>query len=220
MYNLILMGPPGAGKGTQSQLIAKRFGIPQISTGDILRANVRDKTQLGQEAKDFMDSGALVPDELVVSMVAGRLSQDDCSKGCILDGFPRNVKQAGALEETLAELGKSIDVVVGIEVEDKEVVRRLSGRRVCRDCGATYHIIFNQPVNIDTCDSCKSELYQRDDDKEETIEERLKVYRDETLPLVEYYKKKGLFKSVAGIGSLDDITSAIVSAIEQRCDNT
>ena len=220
MYNLILMGPPGAGKGTQSQLISEKFGIPQISTGDILRANVRGKTQLSQEAKSFMDAGKLVPDALVVSMVAGRLAEDDCSKGSILDGFPRNVAQAGALEETLAKLKKSIDIVVGIEVDDKELVRRLSGRRVCKDCGATYHVIFNQPINIDTCDKCRGELYQRDDDKEATIEARLKVYRDETLPLVEYYKAKELFKSVTGIGSFDDITGAIVSAIEECCDNT
>ncbi|MCK4846634.1 MAG: adenylate kinase [Deltaproteobacteria bacterium] len=214
------MGPPGAGKGTQSQLISEKFSIPQISTGDILRANVRDKTELGQEAKGYMDSGALVPDELVVSMVAGRLTEADCSKGCILDGFPRNVSQAGALEDTLAELNKSIDIVVGIEVEDAEVVRRLSGRRVCRECGATYHTSFNKPSNADTCDKCSGELYQRDDDKEETIEARLKVYRDETLPLVEYYKGKKLFKGVAGVGSVDDITGAIVSAIEECCDNT
>ncbi len=211
--NIVLIGPPGAGKGTQSKLLSERFSIPQISTGDILRANVREKTPMGLRAKDYMERGVLVPDELVVEMVVDRLSQDDCARGFILDGFPRNVKQAEALEETLDKSGKKIDAVIGFEVERRELVRRLSGRRVCRKCGATYHIIFNPPVNIDVCDRCGDELYQRDDDKEETIEARLKVYEEETLPVVEYYKKRGLYKGVNGIGSVDEINEAIVRAI-------
>ena len=211
--NIVLIGPPGAGKGTQSKLLSERFSIPQISTGDILRANVREKTPMGLRAKDYMERGVLVPDELVVEMVVDRLSQDDCARGFILDGFPRNVKQAEALEETLDKSGKKIDAVIGFEVERRELVRRLSGRRVCRKCGATYHIIFNPPVNIDVCDRCGDELYQRDDDKEETIEARLKVYEEETLPVVEYYKKRGLYKGVNGIGSVDEINEAIVKAI-------
>ncbi len=211
--NIVLIGPPGAGKGTQSKLLSERFSIPQISTGDILRANVREKTPMGLRAKDYMERGILVPDELVVEMVVDRLSQDDCARGFILDGFPRNVKQAEALEETLDKSGKKIDAVIGFEVERRELVRRLSGRRVCRKCGATYHIIFNPPINIDVCDRCGDELYQRDDDKEETIEARLKVYEEETLPVVEYYKKRGLYKGVNGIGSVDEINEAIVKAI-------
>ncbi len=213
MPNLILLGAPGAGKGTQSKNLTQRFGIPQISTGDILRKNVREKTELGMRAKDYMNKGALVPDELVVEMVAERLEESDCANGFILDGFPRNLKQAESLEKTLADLGKKIDAAVGIEVDRKELVRRLSGRRVCRDCGEAFHTIFNPPQNIGVCDSCGGELYQRDDDKEETIEARLKVYDEETLPLVEYYKTKGLYRGVDGIGSVDEITEAIVKAI-------
>lgn len=220
MMNLILLGAPGAGKGTQGVNLAEHYGIPQISTGDILRENVRNKTELGQKAKEFMDKGALVPDSVVVNMVSDRIQQDDCSKGFILDGFPRNVAQAEALEETLAGLGKGIDHVIGIEVDNKELVRRLSGRRVCRKCGASYHVIFNPPVNIGVCDKCGSEIYQRDDDKEETIEARLRVYEQETLPLVEYYDDKGLYRAVNGIGGVDQITKAIVDVIEKGSGNS
>ncbi len=213
MPNIILLGAPGAGKGTQSKNLIAQYGIPQISTGDILRANVRNKTELGVKAKDFMDKGALVPNELVVEMVAGRLEDEDCNKGFILDGFPRNIAQADELKVTLDKLGKDIDATIGIEVDKKELVRRLSGRRVCRGCGEAFHVIFNPPVNIDVCDSCGGELYQRDDDKEETIEKRLEVYDEETHPLIEYYKDKGLYRAVAGIGSVDSITEAIVKAL-------
>jgi adenylate kinase len=219
MANLILLGAPGAGKGTQGKNLAEHFGIPQISTGDILRANVRDKTQLGVKAREYMDRGALVPDEVVVKMVEDRLSHNDCSHGFILDGFPRNIPQAEALEATLAALGKSIEHVIGIEVENKELVRRLSGRRICKKCGASYHVIFNPPVNIGICDKCGSEIYQRDDDKEETIEARLKVYESETFPLIEYYNDKGLFRPVSGIGVVDQITSVIIEIIEKGSDN-
>ncbi|MDH4227764.1 MAG: adenylate kinase [Deltaproteobacteria bacterium] len=220
MLNIILMGPPGAGKGTQSKFVSEKFKIPQISTGDILRANVREKTELGKKAKDFMDKGLLVPDALVVDMVAKRLDEKDCANGCILDGFPRNVKQAEALDETIKGSGHGISAVVGIEVEKKELVRRISGRRMCKKCGAAYHIIFNPPVNLDMCDKCNGDLYQRDDDKETTIEERLKVYEQETLPLVTYYKGKGLYSSVKGVGSMDEISQSIFKAIESRRGNT
>lgn len=218
--NIILIGAPGAGKGTQSKVICEKFGIPQISTGDILRANVRDKTPLGQKAKDFMDKGALAPDELVVEMVAGRLSGGDCARGFVLDGFPRNVAQAEALDLTLERLGKGIDSAIGIEVPKSELVRRLGGRRVCRKCAATYHLIFKPPVKTGVCDKCGGEIYLRPDDKEDTIEARLKVYEAETMPVIEHYKKKGSFKAVNGAGSMDEITQAIVGAIEKgRADN-
>jgi adenylate kinase len=212
--NIILLGAPGAGKGTQGNILAEKFRIPQISTGDILRANVRNKTQLGLKAKEFMDKGALVPDDIVVSMVVDRINEEDARGGFILDGFPRNINQAEVLEKTLSSMRKSIGAVVGIEVDRKELVRRLSGRRVCRKCGASYHVIFNPPVNIGMCDKCGSEIYQRDDDKEDTIEARLKVYEQETFPLVDYYSRKGLYRGIDGKGSVDQITLTIVGAIE------
>jgi adenylate kinase len=220
MPGLVLIGAPGAGKGTQSKALIEKYGIPQISTGDILRANVKEKTGLGIKAKDFMDRGALVSDELVIKMVSGRLAKADCENGFILDGFPRNTSQADALEVTLSELTKSIDFVIGIEVEQRELVRRLTGRRVCRDCPTTYHTIFNPPTNIDLCDSCGGELYQRDDDKEDVIEARLKVYENETAPLIDYYKNKGLYHAIEGIGSVDEISAAIFNAIDQGRNNT
>lgn len=218
--NLILLGAPGAGKGTQSKLLSERLNVPQISTGDILRDNVGKKTPLGERAKGYMDSGALVPDELVVKMVSERISEDDSSNGFILDGFPRNSEQARALEETLNGDGRKIDLVIGIEVDRGELVRRLSGRRVCRSCGAGYHTSFNPPLNAGRCDGCEGELYQRDDDREETIENRLKVYEEQTLPLVEFYKKRGFFKSVDGMGSVLQITDLIVSAIGKGINRT
>lgn len=218
--NIILLGAPGAGKGTQGKNLSERFRIPQISTGDILRANVRNKTALGLKAKEFMDKGALVPDDVVVNMVSDRIKEDDAQNGFILDGFPRNLKQAEVLEQTLKAAGKKIDAVIGIEVERKELIRRLSGRRVCRKCGASYHVIFSPPMNIGMCDKCGSEIYQRDDDKEETIEARLKVYEQETFPLVEFYSGKGFYRGIDGIGTVDHITATIIGAIEQGSHNT
>ena len=215
MINVILLGAPGAGKGTQGKNLSERFSIPQVSTGDILRASVKNKTPLGIKAREYMDKGALVPDDLVVSMVAERIRKDDASNGFILDGFPRNIRQADALDSTLKDLKTRITNVIGIEVERKELVRRLSGRRVCRKCGANYHVIFSLPLNIGMCDKCGSEIYQRDDDKEETIEARLKVYEEETFPLIEYYTKKGLYAAVDGIGGMDQITETIVGILDK-----
>ncbi|MBI3752441.1 MAG: adenylate kinase [Deltaproteobacteria bacterium] len=214
--NLILLGPPGAGKGSQAKSLAIRYGIPQVSTGDILRAAVRDKTGLGVKAKSYMDRGALVPDNLVVEIVAERLKKDDCESGFILDGFPRTIMQAEAVGAMLGALGKKIDRVINLEVAHKEIVKRLSGRRVCRNCGEGYHIIFNPPVDDKKCDKCKGELYQRDDDKEDTIEARLKVYEEQTAPLVDFYKKKGSLVTIDGIGGFQEITEKIVNAVKGK----
>ncbi|HHL40953.1 MAG TPA: adenylate kinase [Deltaproteobacteria bacterium] len=211
--NLIFLGAPGAGKGTQAQRIAEKYAIPQVSTGDILRRNVREGTELGRRAREYMDRGALVPDELVVAMVAERLGEPDCAQGFILDGFPRNISQAEALERTLGSLGRELDRVIGIEVDSEELVKRLSGRRVCRSCGASYHVVYNPSKAEGLCDRCGGETYQRDDDKEETIKARLAVYERETLPLVEYYRGKGLYRAVNGVGDVDAVTRAVVDAI-------
>ena len=216
MLNLILLGSPGAGKGSQAKSLAEKYAIPQISTGDILRVAVRDKTDLGMKAKSYMDKGALVPDELVVDIVAERLKNDDCKTGFILDGFPRNISQAEAVEKMLDELGKKIDRVINIEVSRKEIIKRLSGRRVCRKCGEGYHIIFNPPLEDKVCDKCRGELYQRDDDKEDTIEARLKVYEEQAALLIDFYKKKGSLRVINGIGGFKEITEKVVNAIESR----
>lgn len=216
MVNLILLGPPGAGKGSQAKSLAERYGIPQISTGDILRAAVRDKTPLGIKAKSYMDKGVLVPDNLVVDIVAERIARDDCKQGFILDGFPRNIAQAKAVEKMMGGLGKKTDKVINIEVSHKEIVKRLSGRRVCRNCGEGYHVIFNPPVNDNKCDKCDGELYQRDDDKEDTIEARLKVYDEQTAPLVGFYKETGSLVTIGGIGGFREITEKIVNAVKGK----
>ena len=213
MKSLILIGPPGAGKGTQSKVLCDKYGIVQIATGDILRANVKNGTPLGIEAKGFMDSGKLVPDKLVVDMVASRLGEDDCATGFILDGFPRNVGQAKALDGVLAECGKKIDAAIGIVVDSKDLVDRLTGRRVCRGCGASFHISYNKPAIEGVCDLCKGELYQRADDTVETIESRLEVYENETRPVIDFYVDKGLYSPVEGVGTMENITQEIVKAI-------
>lgn len=216
MLNLILLGPPGAGKGSQAKSLAARYGIPHISTGDILRAAVRDKTELGVKAKSYMDKGALVPDALVVEMVEDRLKMDDCKAGFILDGFPRNIPQAEAVEMMLSALGKKTDKVINIHVSHREIIKRLSGRWVCRNCGEGYHIIFNPSMEEKKCDKCKGEIYQRDDDKEDTILARLKVYDEQTSPLIDFYKKKGSLVTVDGIGGFQEITEKIVNAIKGK----
>ncbi len=213
MKSLILIGPPGAGKGTQSKVLCERYGIVQIATGDILRANVKDNTPLGIEARSFMDSGKLVPDKLVVEMVVDRLGDDDCKNGFILDGFPRNVGQAEALDGVLEARGKKIDAAIGIVVDNKELVERLTGRRVCRGCGASFHVSYNPPAKEGVCDLCGGELYQRADDTVETIGSRLEVYERETRPVIDFYAARGLYSPVEGVGTMEKITEEIVKAI-------
>ena len=212
--NLILLGPPGAGKGTQAQKIVDGYHIPQISTGDILRAAVKEKTSLGVKAKSFMDQGQLVPDDLVIGIIEERLRVKDCHRGFVLDGFPRTIAQAEALQPILANMGKSIDHVINIEVEDEELVRRLTGRRTCKDCGAMFHIHFHPPKREGVCDRCGGALYQRDDDKEETIRTRLKEYQRQTAPLIHYYQQKKTFRSIHGVGGQDQIFEQIVRLLD------
>lgn len=212
--NLILLGPPGVGKGTQAKLLIDRFGIPQISTGDILRAAVKELTPMGIKAKGFMDSGALVPDEVVIGIVEERLAQPDCQKGFILDGFPRTVPQADALGQVLAGMNKNIDHVVSLSVDKGELLKRLTGRRACSKCGAGYHVDFAPPAAAGICDACGGELFQREDDKEETILNRLAVYEAQTAPLISYYRGAGLVRSVDGLGSVEGIQSEIVAILQ------
>ncbi len=212
--NLILLGPPGAGKGTQAQLMVDRYHIPQISTGDILRAAVKGKTPLGVKAKGFMNQGKLVPDELVIGIIEERLKAADCHPGFILDGFPRTIAQAEALQPILSKMGRSIDHVVNIEVEDEELVRRLTGRRTCKNCGAMFHIVFHAPKREGICDRCGGTLYQREDDKEETIRTRLKEYQKQTAPLIQYYQQKKTLRSIQGVGGQEQIFEQIVRLLD------
>jgi adenylate kinase len=212
--NLILLGPPGAGKGTQAQMIVDRYHIPQISTGDILRAAVKGKTSLGATAKEFMDQGKLVPDELVIGIIEERLKASDCRQGFILDGFPRTIAQAEALQPILVKMGKSIDHVINIEVDDEELVRRLTGRRTCKNCGAMFHLIFYPAKKEGMCDRCGGLLYQREDDKEETIRTRLKEYQQQTAPLIQYYQEKKKLRSIPGVGEQNQISERIVNHID------
>ncbi|MFO8058806.1 MAG: adenylate kinase [bacterium] len=212
--NIIMLGPPGSGKGTQAQEIIEKYGIPQVSTGDLLREAVKNQTELGKQAKEYMDAGKLVPDDVVVGMVKERLQKDDCKKGFILDGFPRTVPQAESLDTTLSEVGKKIDKVLSIEVPDSEVVERLSGRRTCENCGTMYHVKFNPPKKEGVCDKCGGKLYQRDDDNEETIKNRLQVYHDQTSPLKDYYANKGLVREIEGVGDINKIKEAVLAALE------
>lgn len=214
--NIILLGPPGAGKGTQAKILTKKFGIPQISTGDILRAAVKEQTPMGIKAKGFMDSGALVSDEVVVGIVEERLAKPDCAAGFILDGFPRTVRQANALGQMLEALGKSIDHVICLTVDKEELLERVTGRRTCRNCGEGFHIAFDPPKVEGTCDECGGELYQRDDDSEGTMRNRLDVYEEQTAPLVAYYANESLLRTIYGIGSIDDIQQKLLSILEGR----
>lgn len=211
--NLILLGPPGAGKGTQAKLMIEKLNIPQISTGDILREAVKNNTPLGIKAKSYMEKGLLVPDEVVVGIVKERISKDDCRGGFILDGFPRTVAQAEALEDVLKNMGKKIDHVISIHVEKDELIRRLAGRWTCRNCQEGYHEIFNPPGRKGVCDKCGGELYQREDDKEETVKKRLETYEQQTMPLIDYYKRKNLLRQINGIGDIKDVFSRILKVL-------
>jgi adenylate kinase len=210
---LVLVGPPGAGKGTQAQFIAEHLGVPQISTGDIFRSHVSQGTPLGLEAKAYMDRGDLVPDDVTVHMVRDRLTQDDASEGFLLDGFPRTVPQAQTLDDMLAESGVKLDVVLELVVDDDEVIRRLSGRRTCRSCNHIWHVDFDPPTVEGICDIDGGELYHRDDDRAETIANRLKVYGEATQPLVTYYAGRGLLVGVDATGPVDDITQRAIDAL-------
>ncbi|WMW21208.1 adenylate kinase [Methanolobus mangrovi] len=212
--NIALFGPPGAGKGTQAKELSKHYSIPHISTGDILRANVRDGTELGVKAKEYMDKGELVPDEVLIGLIRNRLTEPDCKTGYLLDGYPRTIPQADALNEILDEISKPLDSVINIEVTDEELVKRLSGRRSCA-CGESYHLMFNPPKQEGLCNACGSELYQRDDDKEEVIRQRLSVYNDKTKPLIDYYDNAGLLVNVNGAGSVDSVLADISRIMDQ-----
>lgn len=211
--NLILLGPPGAGKGTQAKILIGKFGIPQISTGDILRGAVKEQTPMGIKAKAYMDAGALVPDEVVVGIVEERLAKPDCSKGFILDGFPRTVVQADALKKTLAGLDKKIEHVISIVVDKEELLGRITGRRTCRLCGKGYNLAFDPPKKSGRCDECDGELFQRDDDSEETMRNRLEVYEQQTAPLIDYYARESLLRTVSGTGSIEAIQQEILAGI-------
>jgi adenylate kinase len=213
---LVLVGPPGAGKGTQAQFIASHFAVPKISTGDIFRANVSEGTDLGLEARKYMDAGDLVPDEVTIAMVKDRLSHDDAAEGFLLDGFPRTVFQAEVLEEMLVEhQSAGLDVVLELVVDDEEVVRRLSGRRTCRRCGHVWHLDFDPPSREGVCDRCGGELFQRDDDSEDTIRHRLEVYADQTSPLIGYYGDRGLLRGVDAAGPVEDVTERAINALRR-----
>ncbi|MDB0439549.1 adenylate kinase [Clostridioides difficile] len=210
---IILLGPPGAGKGTQAAGIVEKYNIPHISTGDIFRKNIKEGTELGKKAKEYMDQGLLVPDELTVGLVTDRISQEDCKNGFMLDGFPRNVAQGEHLDVFLKNAGIVLDKVVNIEVDKSILVSRAVGRRICKSCGATYHVEFNPPKVKGVCDVCQGELYQRADDNEETVSKRIQVYLDETKPLVDYYSKQGIIADIKGDQAIDKVFEDIVEAL-------
>ena len=211
---IIMLGAPGAGKGTQAKMIAEKYGVPHISTGDIFRANIKNGTQLGMEAKQYMDKGLLVPDELTVKILLDRVAQDDCKKGYVLDGFPRTIPQAEVLDKALTELGDKIDYAINVDVPDENIVRRMGGRRACLSCGATYHIEHVPPKKEGICDTCGQELVLRDDDKPETVQNRLNVYHEQTQPLIEFYQAKGVLKTVDGTVDMKDVFAAITEILK------
>lgn len=210
---IIMLGAPGAGKGTQAKKIAEKYAIPHISTGDIFRANIKNGTELGKKAKTYMDQGLLVPDELVVDLVVDRVGQEDAKNGYVLDGFPRTIPQAKALDEALEKLGEKVDYAINVEVPDENIINRMSGRRACVACGATYHLVHIPPKKEGICDTCGAELILRDDDKPETVKKRLDVYHDQTQPLIEYYTNSGILKEVDGTVDMDDVFAAIVNIL-------
>ncbi|EKO8601774.1 adenylate kinase [Staphylococcus pseudintermedius] len=212
--NIILMGLPGAGKGTQASEIIKKYPIPHISTGDMFRKAIKDETELGKEAKSYMDRGELVPDEVTVGIVKERISEDDAKKGFLLDGFPRTIEQAEALNSILEELGRTIDAVVNIEVPEEELMNRLTGRRICETCGTTYHLVFNPPKVEGVCDIDGGKLYQREDDNPETVANRLEVNVKQSKPILEFYNQKGLLKNIDGSKHIDEVTSDVIEILE------
>lgn len=212
--HILLMGPPGAGKGTQAANLVKEFGIPHISTGDMFRAAVKEGTELGLQAKACMDAGKLVPDEVTIGIVKERLAKPDCKKGFILDGFPRTVEQADALSGILKELGISLSCVLNITVPAADLIERAVGRRICKSCGATYHVKFNPSKKAGVCDTCAGDLYQRADDSEETMKNRLSVYEAQTKPLIAYYEKAGVYKEIDGRQAIDDVKAAMIAALK------
>lgn len=211
---IIMLGAPGAGKGTQAKMIAEKYAIPHVSTGDIFRANIKEGTELGKEAKKYMDQGLLVPDELTVKILLDRVAKDDCKNGYVLDGFPRTIPQAQVLDNALQELGDKIDYAIDVEVPDENIIKRMSGRRACLGCGATYHIEHIPPKKDGVCDTCGQELVLRDDDQPETVKNRLEVYHEQTQPLIDFYTEKGILKTVDGTKDMKDVFAAIVSILE------
>lgn len=213
--NIILMGLPGAGKGTQASEIVKKFPIPHISTGDMFRKAIKDETDLGKEAKSYMDRGELVPDEVTVGIVKERISEDDAKKGFLLDGFPRTIEQAEALNNIMSELDRNIDAVINIEVPEEEIMNRLTGRRICEKCGTTYHLVFNPPKVDGVCDIDGGKLYQRKDDNPETVSNRLSVNVKQSKPILEYYDEKGVLKNIDGAKDIDEVTKDVIDILDQ-----
>jgi adenylate kinase len=212
---VILMGPPGAGKGTQAERVTKEFDLLHISTGDILRGAVKEETPLGKEAQEYMERGALVPDEVIINIMKDRLGKPDCAGGVLLDGFPRTVEQGEALDHVLNDLNLNIDAVINVDVSPDELLERLTGRRVCRSCGSTYHMKFNPPRVRNICDHCSGELYQRSDDAVDTVKERLEVYSKQTIPLIQYYQRKNLYHAVDGARPIDEVFEGIATYLRE-----
>ena len=210
---IIMLGAPGAGKGTQAKMIADKYNVPHVSTGDIFRANIKNGTELGMEAKKYMDQGLLVPDELTVKILLDRVAQDDCRNGYVLDGFPRTIPQAEVLDNELTKLGETIDFAIDVNVPDENIINRMSGRRACLACGATYHIAHGPPKQEGICDRCGKELVLRDDDKPETVKNRLEIYHEQTQPLIDFYTKKGVLKTVDGTVPMNEVFEAIVAIL-------
>lgn len=210
---IIMLGAPGAGKGTQAKMIAEKFAIPHVSTGDIFRANIKNGTELGKQAKEYMDKGQLVPDELTVKILLDRVAQEDCKNGYVLDGFPRTIPQAEVLDKALTELNDKVDFAINVDVPDENIIGRMSGRRACVKCGATYHIKYNAPKQEGICDACGDSLILRSDDEPETVKKRLVEYHDKTQPLIDFYENKGILKTVDGTQDLNDVFGAILEIL-------